>query len=69
MSAKKTTGKASPKTSISDLGSGLAEAYTSRMAERVERYGLLSEEQRAVLKIDEEKTGGPKLILPAGEGQ
>lgn len=55
MSTRKTTGKASRKTSISDLGSGLAEAYKSRMAERVERDGLLSEEQRAVLKIEEEK--------------
>lgn len=70
MATRKTTGKASRKTSISDLGSGLAEAYTSRMAERVERDGLLSDEQRVVLKLDEEKTDAPvdrsSLILPAG---
>ena len=69
MATRKTTGKASQKTSISDLGSDLASAYEDRMAERVERDGLLSEEQRAVLKIDEEKTDGPKLILPAGQSQ
>lgn len=54
--ATKTTGKASPKTSTSEeLGAGLASAYEDRMAERVERNDLLSEEQRAVLKIEEER--------------
>lgn len=60
MPAKKTTGKASPKTSTSELGESLASAYEDRMAERVERDGLLSEEQRAVLKLDEEQDGKPK---------
>lgn len=55
--SRKKNGKtaASSMTSTSDLGARLVEAYTSRMAERVERDGLLSEEQKAVLKIDEEK--------------
>lgn len=60
--------KASTTTSTSELGARLIEAYKGRMATRVERAALLSEGQRAVLKIDEEKTGGPKLTLP-GEGQ
>jgi hypothetical protein len=46
-------GKASPKTSTSDLGSDLAEAYTSRMAERTARDAKLSDEQRVVLKLEE----------------
>lgn len=62
MPAKKTTGKASPKTSTYEaLGESLASAYEDRMAERVERAGLLSEEQRTVLKIEEQPH--------AGEGQ
>ena len=71
MSTRKTTGQASPKTSMSDLGSGLAEAYTSRMAERTARDAQLSDEQRVLLKLDEEKIADdrePHLILPAGQG-
>lgn len=56
MSTRKTTGKASPKTSISDLGAGLASAYEDRMAVRTARDAKLSDEQRVVLKLDEEKT-------------
>lgn len=41
MSTSKTTGKASRKTSISDLGTDLASAYEDRMAVRVERAALL----------------------------
>lgn len=52
--ATRKTGTTSPQTSMSEaLGSDLATAYTSRMAERVERAGLLSEGQRTVLKIEE----------------
>lgn len=70
MTARKTTGKASPKTSTSDLGTSLASAYEDRMAERTARGAKLSDEQRVVLKLDEEKTDAPvdrsSLILPAG---
>lgn len=71
MSTRKTTGKASLKTSISDLGSALASAYEDRMTERVERAAALSSEQRLVLKLDEETPDDArsKLILPAGQGQ
>lgn len=58
MATRKTTGKASPKTSISDLGESLASAYEDRMAERTARGAKLSDEQRVLLKLDEEKTDG-----------
>lgn len=56
MATRKTTGQASPKTSTSDLGAGLASAYADRMAERTARDAKLSDEQRAVLKLDEAST-------------
>lgn len=71
MATRKTTGKASLKTSISDLGSALASAYEDRMAERTARDAQLSDEQRVLLKLDEEKTDDdrePHLIIPAGQG-
>lgn len=72
MSTRKTTGKASQKTSMSDLGSGLAEAYTSRMAERTARDAQLSDEQRVLLKLDEEKTdanNGGRAPQAEGDGR
>lgn len=59
--SRKKNGKmaASSMTSTSELGARLVEAYKGRMATRVERDGLLSEGQRAVLNIDEEKTHEP----------
>lgn len=53
MATRKTTGKASQKTSISDLGESLASAYEDRMAERTARDAQLSDEQRVLLKLDE----------------
>lgn len=41
MATRKTTGKVSPKTSISDLGSDLASVYTERLQARMERAALL----------------------------
>jgi len=69
--ATRKTGPASLKTSMSDLGDGLASAYTERMAERTARDAKLSDEQRVLLKLDEEKITDdrePHLILPAGQG-
>lgn len=59
MATIKRIGLASQTTSISDVGVGLASAYAERMAERVERVELLSEGQKAVMKI-EEKTDDPE---------
>ena len=58
MATSKTTGQASRKTSISDLGESLASAYEDRMAARTARGAKLSDEQRVLLKLDEEKTDG-----------
>lgn len=85
MSTSKTTGKVSRKTSMSDLtepqraayshtvglGESLASAYEDRMAERTARDAQLSDEQRVLLKLDEEKIADdrePHLVLPAGQG-
>lgn len=54
----KMIGKASPTTSISDVGEGLASVYAERMAQRVARDAMLSDEQRATLKREEKPGDG-----------
>lgn len=66
MSTRKTTGKASPKTSISDLGAGLASAYEDRMAVRVERAALLPVERATVSSDAQPQGSSPELASLAG---
>ena len=66
MATRKTTGKASPTTSMSDLGTDLASAYGERMAVRRERAALLPVE-RATASSDAQPQGSsPELASLAG---
>ena len=67
MSTRKTTGEASRKTSISDLGSDLASAYTDRMAVRRERASLLPQAAAVTPSSDAQPQGSsPELASLAG---
>ena len=66
MSTSKTPGKASPKTSISDLGESLASAYVDRMAVRVERAALLPVEQATASSDAQPQGSSPELASLAG---
>lgn len=63
MTARKTTGKASPKTSTSEFGESLVSAYVDRMAVRVERASLLPAEPAPIV---DRQGSSPELASLAG---